>query len=91
MVASSLELLYGHMRVFWEEYDIPLIVTHSSRPIAAIRSNEATSKRQLRGAVLVREEESACEEREVRYIVKALSRRKAQRSSLRRAENQVPE
>lgn len=68
MVASSLELLYGYMRVFWEEYDIPVIVTHGSRPILAVISNEATSRQQLRGLVLVIEEESVCEKRKSRYI-----------------------
>jgi hypothetical protein len=31
IVASSLELLYGHMGIFWEEYDIPVVVSHSRR------------------------------------------------------------
>jgi hypothetical protein len=39
MVAGSFELLYGNMRLFREEYDVPVVVTHGSFTIAAMRSN----------------------------------------------------
>jgi hypothetical protein len=89
MVAGSFELLYGDMRVLREEYDIPVIVTHGCRPIAAIRFNEAASKQQLRALVLVREEEGVCEKRNGRYIAQAFSLRKAQRPPPRRVGNLV--
>jgi hypothetical protein len=31
IVASSLEFLYGHVGILWEEYNIPVVVSHSRR------------------------------------------------------------
>jgi hypothetical protein len=29
IIAGSLEFLYGYLRILWEKYDIPVVVSHS--------------------------------------------------------------
>jgi hypothetical protein len=66
IIAGSLELLYGYLRILWEEYDIPVVVSHSRRLSCAICPMQQSNRQQLRG--LVRETECALMMEEERQV-----------------------